>query len=127
MQTITRAERAKRKREAQAATAFYAKGPYTAHAAITCAVVRGPADFYQTTSTIIGAHRLAELLNHAHKIASEYPSDVVCNTTHDAPEIIAHATAKALGWRLELPSDRKQRLEWEAEDAARLKLKTEAA
>lgn len=107
--------------EAQHATAFYSKGPYSAHSAITCAVVTGPDGYHQTVATIMGGHRLAELLNHAHKIANEYPSDIVSpHPQLDAAQIVAHAVAKALGWRLELPHDRQKRLKWEADDAKRV-------
>lgn len=101
--------------EEQRATAFYSKGPYTAHNAITCAIVKGPDDFMQTTSTILGAHRLAELLNHAHRVVTDSGHNVVANTHFTASEIVAHAVAKSLGWRLEPPDLRKQRLRYEAE------------
>src|SRR5687768_7087263 len=93
--------------EEQRATAFYSRGPYTAHAAITCAIVKGPDDFMQSTTTIRGAHRLAELLNHAHRVATESSHDVVANTRFTATEIVAHAVAKSLGWRTERPDHRK--------------------
>lgn len=105
--------KSKMSREAQHATAFYSKGPYSAHSAITCAVIRGPDDFHQTTATTMGGHRLAELLNHVDRIVNEYPSDISPNTLVDAREIVAHAVARSLGWRLELSTDRKARLESE--------------
>lgn len=106
-------------REEQHATAYYSKGPYTAHSAVTCAVVNGPDDhFFQTTSTILGAHRLAELLNHVDRVVSEYTSEISPNSQVDVQEIVAAAVARSVGWRLEQPSDRKRRLELDAEFAA---------
>lgn len=105
------AKSVKLSREEQRATAFYANGPYKAHNAITCAVVNGPDDFHQTVATILGGHRLAELLNHVDKVANQYTSEIIASNPHmDAKQIVAHAVAKSLGWRLELPEDRKDRL-----------------
>jgi hypothetical protein len=101
-------------REAQHATAFYSKGPYRAHSAITCAVVNGPDDFHQTTATILGGHRLAELLNHVDQVVSHYNGDICPNTSIDIKEIVAAAVARSVGWRLELPHYRRERLEFDA-------------
>lgn len=101
-------------REAQHATAHYSKGPYQAHSAITCAVINGPDDFHQTTATIAGGYRLAELLNHVDRVVSEYTADICPNSSVDIKEIVAAAVARSVGWRLEWQQHRRERLEQEA-------------
>lgn len=110
--------RSKLTRDEQRATAFYSKGPYTAHNAITCAVIEGPDHKHvQTTSTILGAHRLAELLNHVDRVVNEYTHEICPNTQIDTKEIVAAAVARALGWRLEAATDRRERLKRDANEA----------
>lgn len=92
-------------------TNLNSKGPYTAHAAITCAIVKGPDEFMQTTETLLGAKRLAELLNHVDYVVNSHGFEITPNTRVDVKEIVAAAVARACGWRLELPLDRKARLE----------------
>lgn len=89
----------------------YCDGPFTAHAAITCAIVRGPDDFMQTTTTLPGARTLAALLNHAHEVVERYSVAIVPNSQCDIHEIVASAVARSLGWRVELAADRTARLE----------------
>ncbi len=114
------AHKRKLSREEQHATAYYSRGPYAAHSALTCAVVKGPDDFHQTTVTILGGHRLAELLNHVDDVVNQFTSDVITtNPHHDVKEIVAAAVARSLGWRIELPSDRAERIASDAEIAAR--------
>jgi hypothetical protein len=105
----------RRARDHQQATRYFSNGPFSAHSAITCAVIRGSDDFYQTTATILGGHRLAELLNHVDNVVSQYTSDITPNSQCDVREIVASAVARSLGWQLELAHERKQRLEWEAQ------------
>lgn len=89
-------------------------GPYAGHSTISAAIITGPDDFLQSTSTLLGARRLADLLNQVDSVVERFASDIVRpNMQCDAKEIVAAAVARSLGWRLELPCDRKARLECE--------------
>lgn len=109
-------------------------GPFTAHSAVTCAIVKRGEEVFQSCATIDGARALATLLNHAVTVAEKDGASIFRNAgavdaVNDAgvkkhvitpAEIVAAAVARAFDWRLELPLDRVRRKEGDAEWKAHL-------
>jgi hypothetical protein len=92
-------------------------GPFTAHNAIDCAIIRRDSAIVQTCKTLRGARALVNLLNHAVATANDHGAEISPNSGVTPEEIIAHAVARAFDWCLELESERAGRRQREATEA----------
>ena len=94
--------------------------PFTVHNAVDSSLIYRGDEIFQSCKTEAGAKALADLLNRAVAVAEDQGPLIVANR-HRANEIVAAAVARALDWRLELSSDRENRLASEDGEAQRRK------